>query len=122
MEKEEAMICYDAYVSMGHLRQIYMMLIAKYPMAIDESKRELNLENFLNGMLAKGDKELIFADFLEIEGHRGMEFFIQEKARLFKGRIVIVDNKLYLIAVEAEESSYIEELYHKFVSSFHLVR
>ena len=122
MEQDNASIQYDAYVSMGHPKQVYMMLIAKYPMAIDESRSEASLESFLSGIMGKGNKELVFADFVEVEGHKGVEFFIQEQSKLFKGRILIADNKLYLIAVEAEENSYMEDLYHRFIQSFHLVR
>lgn len=115
---------YDVYVSTEQNKDaVYMVLIAQYPDYVNESCAELSLECFLNGILTQHpDNELVFADLIEIQGHKGMDFFIKTKGLFFKGRAVMSGSNLYLIAMECEEKLYKEHRFNFFINSFELVK
>lgn len=115
---------YDVYVSTEQNKDaVYMVLIAQYPDYVNESSAELSLECFLNGILTQHpDNELVFADLIEIQGHKGMDFFIKTKGLFFKGRAVMSGSNLYLIAMECEEKLYKEHRFNFFINSFELVK
>ena len=115
---------YDVYVSTEQNKDaVYLVLIAQYPDYVNESCAELSLECFLNGILTQHpDNELIFADLIEIQGHKGMDFFIKTKGLFFKGRAVMSGSNLYLIAMECEEKLYKEHRFNFFINSFELVK
>jgi hypothetical protein len=97
---------YDVYVSAHEKKAIYMMLIAEYPPFINESHAEMSLESFLNGLVTQNhDNELIFADLTDVGGHKALDFFIQAKGTYFKGRAIMAENHLYLLAMECEVRS-----------------
>lgn len=115
---------YDVYVSTEQNKDaVYMVLIAQYPDYVNESCAELSLECFLNGILTQhSDNELVFADLIEIQGHKGMDFFIKTKGLFFKGRAVMSGSNLYLVAMECEEKLYKEHRFNFFINSFELVK
>lgn len=115
---------YDVYVSTEQNKDaVYMVLIAQYPDYVNESCAELSLECFLNGILTQHpENELVFADLIEIQGHKGMDFFIKTKGLFFKGRAVMSGSNLYLIAMECEEKLYKEHRFNFFINSFELVK
>ncbi len=114
---------YDVYVSAHEKKAIYMMLIAQYPPFINESHAEMSLESFLNGMVTQNhDNELIFADLVVIDGHKALDFFIQAKGTYFKGRAIMAENHLYLLAMECEVTNYFEANFDHFINSFELVK
>ena len=110
---------YDVYVSPYEQSAVYMMLIAEYPPFVNEAYSEMSLESFLNGLLTQNpDNELIFADLVNIQGHKGLDFFISAKGTYFKGRAIMSDNNLYLLAMECDEKSYKDDCYTHFIESF----
>jgi len=113
---------YDVYVSTEQNKDaVYMVLIAQYPSYVNESCAELSLECFLNGILTQHpDNELVFADLIDHQGHKGMDFFIKTKGLFFKGRAVMSGSNLYLIAMECEEKLYKEHRFTYFINSFEL--
>ena len=114
---------YDVYVSAHEKKAIYMMLIAQYPPFINESHAEMSLESFLNGLVTQNhDNELIFADLVVIDGHKALDFFIQAKGTYFKGRAIMAENHLYLLAMECEVTNYLEGNFDHFINSFELVK
>ena len=115
---------YDVYVSTEQNKDaVYMVLIAQSPSYVNESCAELSLECFLNGILTQHpDNELVFADLIEVQGHKGMDFFIKTKGLFFKGRAVMSGSNLYLVAMECEEKLYKEHRFNFFINSFELVK
>ena len=114
---------YDVYISAHEKKAVYMMLIAQYPPFIDESHAEVSLESFLNGLVAQNeDGELIFADLVNVQGHKALDFFVESKGVYFKGRAIMAQNSLYLLAMECHQNHYLENHYNHFISSFELIR
>ena len=114
---------YDVYVSAHEKRAIYMMLIAQYPPFINKSHAAMSLESFLNGLVTQNqDNELIFADLVVVDGHQALDFFIQAKGTYFKGRAIMAENHLYLLAMECEVINYLEGNFEYFINSFELVK
>ncbi|NRA90749.1 MAG: hypothetical protein HRU43_06450 [Simkaniaceae bacterium] len=114
---------YDVYVSAHEKKAVYMMLIAQYPPFINESHAEMSLESFLNGLVTQNhDNELIFADLVSVQGYKAMDFFIQAKGTYFKGRAIMAENHLYLLAMECEVTNYLEGHFDHFINSFELVK
>lgn len=110
---------YDAYISSQDKKSVYMLLIAQYPDFVDRSLAQASLEGFLNGILANNPgNQLLFADMLLVEGNPALDFFIRTGGIYFKGRAIMVNNQLYLMAMECEVQNYDESGYNYFVSSF----
>ncbi len=112
---------YDAYISALDQKTIFMLLIAEYPDFVDESYAKMSLEGFLNGVLTHNpNNQLIFADLSLVGGHEALDFFIRTGGHYFKGRAIMVQNSLYLMAMECEVQNYDEAHYKIFVDSFQL--
>jgi len=123
MPEEGYNLQYDVYVSAFEKKAVYMMLIAQYPPHVDERYADQGLESFLNGILSQNPKnKLIFADITEVQGHKALDFFIETSGVFFKGRAVMADNNLYLLAMECESNNYIEIHYNYFINSFKLLK
>src|SRR5580704_15250184 len=100
---------YDAYISSEDKKTVFMLLVAQYPEFVDESYAQMSLEGFLNGILSHNPgNQLIFADLILVDGHNGLDFFIRTGNVYFKGRTLMVKNKLYLMAMECAIQSYDE--------------
>jgi hypothetical protein len=116
-------LSYDVYVAGFETESVYMMLIAEYPTTGMNNYAEVNLENFLNGILSQNpNNKLIFADMTEVHGHKALDFFIRTKGVFFKGRAIITDKHLYLLAMECEMKNYNEEKYNIFLNSFEFTK
>jgi len=110
---------YDAYISSHEKKSVYMLLIAQYPKFVDQTLAQASLEGFLNGILANNPgNQLLFADMLLVEGKPALDFFIRTGGIYFKGRAIMVENQLYLMAMECEVQNYDESRYNFFVTSF----
>jgi hypothetical protein len=110
---------YDAYISSKDKKSVYMLLIAQYPEFVDQSLAQASLEGFLNGILSNNPGgQLLFADMLLVEGKPALDFFIRTGGVYFKGRAIMVQNQLYLMAMECEVQNYDEGGYKLFVNSF----
>ena len=110
---------YDAYISSVDKKSVYMLLIAQYPEFVDQSLAQASLEGFLNGILANNPgNQLLFADMLLVDGKPALDFFIRTGGIYFKGRAIMVDNQLYLMAMECQVQNYDEGRYNYFISSF----
>ncbi|MBS0647861.1 MAG: hypothetical protein JSS10_01395 [Verrucomicrobia bacterium] len=113
-------LTYDAYISPAADQQsVFMLLVAQYPDFVDESFAQMSLEGFLNGILTHNpNNQLLFADLVLVDGHEALDFFIRTGQMYFKGRAVMVKNKMYLMAMECEIPNYDEVRYKQFVESF----
>ena len=114
---------YDVYVSAFQKKAVYMMLVAQYPPFMNESYVEESLESFLNGLVMQNqDNKLIFADITAVQGYKALDFFIDSKGVYFKGRAIMANNNLYLLAMECEHKNYLQEHFNHFINSFEIVK
>ena len=114
---------YDVYVSAHEKKAVYMMLIAQYPPFINETHAEMSLESFLNGLVTQNhDNKLIFADLVQVQGHKALDFFIESQGMYFKGRAIMAENHLYLLAMECDVKNYLENHFNHFINSFELIK
>lgn len=123
LPEENAELRYDVYVAGINDKAVYMMMIAEYPPLIDPAYAELSLESFLNGILTQNpSNRLIFADIVQVQGHKALDFFIKTKDVYFKGRAIMANSQLYLLAMECEMQHYHEPSFNYFINSFELVK
>jgi hypothetical protein len=121
MPEEGFELKYDAYISAADQQTVFMLLVAQYPDFVDQAYAQMSLEGFLNGILTHNPgNQLLFADLLLVDGHEALDFFIRTGNVYFKGRAVMVNNSLYLMAMECEIPHYDEARYKNFVDSFKL--
>jgi len=112
---------YDIYVAPHERKAVYMLLIAQYPPLVNGSHAEINLENFLNGLITQNpENTLMFADLTEVQGHKALDFFIQVRGTYFKGRAIMANNNLYLLSMECEKKNYADRYFKYFIKSFKL--
>ena len=124
LEEDDYDMQYDVYVATEASKEaVFMVLIAQYPPYVNESCAELSLECFLNGILTQHpNNQLVFADLIDVQGHKGMDFFIKTKGMFFKGRAVMSGSNLYLVAMECEEGKYKDKQFNYFINSFELTK
>lgn len=121
MGKNNYNLRYDVYVASMGKDAVFMVLIAQYPAALNNTAPEVNLESFLNGILMQNSSnKLIFADLVEVQGNKALDFFIETKGVFFKGRAVIANNNLYLLAMECDMQNYQESHFAYFINSFEI--
>ncbi|CCB89018.1 MAG: hypothetical protein KDK61_06970 [Simkania sp.] len=112
---------YDVYVAAHEKKAVYMLLVAQYPPFVNQAHADMSLESFLNGLITQNpENKLIFADLTEVQGYKALDFFIEAKGNYFKGRAVMADNNLYLLAMECDGKNYHEDHFSHFISSFEL--
>ena len=112
---------YDVYVAAHERKAVYMLLVAQYPAFITQSHAEMSLESFLNGLITQNpENKLIFADLIDFQGYKALDFFIQARGSYFKGRAVMANNNLYLLAMECDGKNYADHHFKHFIKSFEL--
>ena len=122
MPEGERDLRYDVYVAAHNREAVYMVLVAEYPSFVEKRHANKSLESFLNGILAQNPKnKLIFADLVEIDGHVALDFHIQTVNNYFKGRAIMADSNLYLLAMECDMRNYKEDHFSHFINSFEIV-
>jgi len=121
MPEDDYDMHYDVYVCPKGNEAVYMVLVAEYPEFVNEEYAEMSLESFLNGILTQHpNNQLIFADMVDFQGHKALDFFIKTKGVYFKGRAIMSKNHLYLLAMECEQNNYKESDFNFFIGSFAL--
>ena len=121
MRGSEEKLRYDVYVADHERKEVFMVLIAKYPGEVKKEDAKKNLEHFLNTLVSQnGNNRLLFADLIEVDGNPAMDFFIKTDAVYFKGRAIQANNSLYLLAMECEIKNYQEHHFNFFIQSFSL--
>jgi hypothetical protein len=113
---------YDIYLSPFQDRGVVLLLIATYPGAISEENEMLGLEGLVKGIVSHhADNQLIFSDFVELMGHPSINFLVQSSSSYFRGRALMVGNKLYLIAMEGKKGELDETIFNRFMKSFKIL-
>ena len=113
-------ILYDMYISVEH-PSVYMVLVAQYPNSVSEENTLPVLESFLNGLLSQNSQnKLLEASLVKVQNCAAIDFLIGTDSVLFKARMMISGNKLYLLAIESDESKYNEQQVNFFINNFQL--
>ncbi|MCH9620718.1 MAG: hypothetical protein S4CHLAM20_01190 [Chlamydiia bacterium] len=121
MRGSDEKLRYDVYVADHQRKEVFMVLIAKYPGEVKTEDAKHNLEHFLNTLISQNSKNrLLFADLIEVDGKPALDFFIKTDAVYFKGRAIQANNSLYLLAMECEIKNYQEHHFNFFIKSFSL--
>lgn len=123
MQNGKFSIKYDAYIAEQGVDALYMVLIAQYPKTQVRPDPEAGLKAFLNGLLAHGESsQLVQVDWQEFQGFSSVDFLINTAGILLRGRAVMVNNSLYLIAMESHETRFRTENFQYFIETFTLVK
>jgi len=111
----------NAFIAALDPQTVFMLFVAQYPDFAEEAHAQIGW--VLHGILNHHpDNELLFADLTFFQGHPTLDFFIHtEGDTYFKGRAIMVESHLYLMAMECNSSCYNEAHYLHFVNSFHLL-
>lgn len=121
MKGTDSKLRYHVYVADHQRKEVFMVLIAKYPGEVKTEDAKKNLEHFLNTLISQNaNNRLLFADLIQVNGNPAMDFFIRTDAVYFKGRAIQANNSLYLLAMECEINNYQEHHYNYFIQSFSL--
>ena len=123
LPEENTHLKYDVFVSGLDDKVVFMVLIAEYPHSMSSAVAEQSLEGFLNGILTQNpNNKLVFADLIEYDGHKALDFFIRTQNVYFKGRAIMANNNLYLLAMECEMQHFQENQFSFFLNSFKLLK
>jgi hypothetical protein len=100
----------------------FMVEVAIYPKEVNISKPANNFKNALDGIVGSVDgNRLISSSSADYAGNKAMDFMIQNKDFLMKGRLVLADRTLYQLTMVYDEKNYIDANYNKFIDSFQLI-
>lgn len=123
MQNGRVSIKYDAYIAEQGVDALYMVLIAQYPKTQVRPDPEAGLKAFLNGLLSHGESSrLVQVDWQEFQGFSSVDFLINTAGILLQGRAVMVDNSLYLVAMESHETRFCTENFQYFIETFAIVK
>lgn len=123
MQNGKVSIKYDAYIAEQGVDALYMVLIAQYPKTQIRPDPEAGLKAFLNGLLSHGESSrLVQVEWQEFQGFSAVDFLINTAGILLRGRAVMVENSLYLVAMESHETRFRTENFQYFMETFSLVR
>lgn len=116
-------IKYDAYIAEHGVHALYMVLIAEYPKTEVKPDPKVGLDAFLKGILShSSDSELMASNWHSFQGNTAVDFLVNNNGVMMKGRAVMVNNCLYLVAMESHKMHFQEENFDFFVGSFEFVQ
>jgi hypothetical protein len=112
---------YDVYLSPFEDKGVCLLLIAQYPLPIVPGNELVGLEGLLNGIVGhNAENKLTFANVVDLQGVPGVDFLVQGGANYFRGLAFMVENKLYLIAMEGKKEYLNETIFTRFSKSFQM--
>lgn len=119
MGEEQDLLSYDVYVAGDSNKIVYFLLVASFPINMNEEQKHQCLEGFLSGILTNNpDNELVDAQIVHLEGKNGIDFQIKNGERHFQGRVLAHENLMYLLACECDKEYFSFEDFKKYLSSF----
>ena len=116
---DETKMGYDIFVSQSN-DIIFFVMAAQFPRKIDAEREKCCLEGFLKGFLQKKENVLQNAKVINLRGKKALAFSVKNDTRFFIGRALVVEDYMYLLAVEAENENYRKDQFDSFVKSFTL--
>lgn len=117
-------LLYDLYIAGLNTDVVFMMLVAECPGQVDPAYAEAGLQSFINSLLTQNaHNKLVYADLVQVDNQKGVDFCIQTGDVHFKGRAIMGDNNiLYLLACECNHDSFDPDSFNYFVNSFQLTQ
>ena len=113
---------YDVYLAPFEDRGVFLLLVATYPLPLASGHEVAGLEGLLNGIVGhSAENQLVFAEMVDFGGHPAVNFLVQSGKSYFRGRALMVGNKLFLIAMEGRKGTLEEKIFSRFVKSFQLL-
>jgi hypothetical protein len=123
VSKQGHKLDYDIYLAPLNDKALCLLLVATYPFQLKEGHELAGIEGLLNGIVGQSpDNKLIFANLIEIEKHKAVDFLVQSPKSYFRGAALMIGNKLYLIAIEGLSNELNEEAFARFTQSFSLIK
>ncbi len=117
------MLTYDIYLAPLHRDALCLLLVATYPMPVPKGNELAGLEGLLNGILGHNpDSKVVFANVIEHAGVPAVDFLIQSSTSYFRGKTLLVGNKLFLLAIEGKAGQLDEKAFGRFSGSFALIQ
>ncbi|MDE3055939.1 MAG: hypothetical protein KGI80_04520 [Verrucomicrobiota bacterium] len=122
LPEDRGTLRYEVYLSPFENKGVFMLLIATYPASLDQENSVAGLEGLVRGIVHHHpDNRLVFAKMMEFSKHPSLTFLVQSPNNYFRGQAVMVDNKLYLIAMEGKKDTLDEKVFTRFIQTFRLV-
>jgi hypothetical protein len=116
------MLTYDIYLAPLHKEALCLLLVATYPLPVAKGNELAGLEGLLNGILGHNpDSKVVFANVVDHHGHTSVDFLIQSSTSYFRGKTLMVGNKLFLLAIEGKAGQLDEKAFKHFSGSFALI-
>ncbi len=114
-------LSYDVYLAPHEDKGVFLLLIATYPAPLTEGNVVAGLEGLLTGIVNHNpENRLVYADLVMHMGHPTMDFLVEGGNSYFRGQALMVENKLYLIAMEGLKGKMDETAFSRFFKSFEL--
>ncbi len=97
-------------------------LIAKYVYSepMDFSNTDNALEVFLNGFISGSESKLLSSSYSYYKTYRVLDFTSKTSSEFIKGRLILVEETPYFMAVSTSLGSNVDDDYNKFINSFEL--
>lgn len=114
---------YDMYLAPFENKGIFLFLVATHPLPPSPGREIAGLEGFLKGIVGHHpDNRLVFARFVMVGKKPAIDFLVESKARYFRGQVLMVGNRLFLIAMEVHQGKVDEKVFARFAESFQFVQ
>lgn len=114
-------LLYDVYLAPLKGQSLCLLLVATYPFPLKGGHEIAGLEGLLRGIVGNNaGNQLVFANVIEHKGYPVVDFLVQSPTSFFRGHALMVENKLYLIAIEGKTGELDEAAFSKFADSFAL--
>jgi ribosomal protein L37AE/L43A len=113
----------DIYTSEVNDSLVYVIAYIEYPAEINTSNPENILEGVVNGLVnSDKDNKLISTNFTYFGSYKAIDFLISNTNQdvSFKGRSILVRQKLYQLYETYRDSAHNDINFNKFINSFQL--
>ncbi len=120
LAKSRGQLSYEVYRSKMVNGSESLLLVASYPEPVAPGQELKGIEGFIKGVVGN-DNQLVFAHLTSVEGKEAVDFLIESPTSYFRGLVLMVGSKLYLIAMEGRLGSLDESAFERFSGSFSLV-
>jgi len=115
-------LLYDIYLAPLQGKSLCLLLVATYPFPLKGGHEIAGLDGLLRGIVGNNPaNQLVYANVLEHQGHPVVDFLVQSPTSFFRGQALMINNKLYLIAIEGKAGDLDEAAFAKFAQSFSLM-
>lgn len=112
---------YVRYKSNPSDQTIYSIFKYKYASEIDTSDPDTLLKNMLNGIVSSdSSNNLESSNYTDYAGYRALDHVVKNKDEYIKGRLILVGQNPYWLALECVPAYCNDSEYQKFVDSLQL--